>query len=62
MSTWIAIIKFGGTMQQARGDIGFLWADTGDDMAKTMKYYINPTAIKIVLARLWDNIFICVIT
>ena len=25
-----------GVNKQARGDMGFLWAGTGDDMAKTM--------------------------
>ena len=26
---------------QARGDMEFPWADTGDDMAKNIEYYIN---------------------
>ena len=25
---------------QAQGDVGFLWTDTGDDIAKNMLYYI----------------------
>ena len=30
---------------QAPGDIGFLWADSGDDMEKNMKYYITIQGI-----------------
>ena len=28
---------------QARGDMGFLWADMGDDMAKTMYVFLYKT-------------------
>ena len=30
------INKMSTSKIQAQGDMGFLWADTGDDMAKTM--------------------------
>ena len=40
------LIKLSISLSQAQGDIGFLWADTGDDMAKTMSYYINLLLLK----------------